>query len=159
QRSRRAPCRDPTARFESTARDGARGASTARRTRAGMGSGTSCRSALRALHREPTDMHEQAPAPLATAEDLVARLEFFAADHARLAEVPYELRRRILAACGRIADPSCGERRAMRRALRRKDHRDRRARDLQALHHATLRRERSENKVASAPLPLHALPE
>jgi len=91
-------------------------------------------------------------------EELLALLERFASDHRTLAEVPYELRRRLLAACGRIADPTAGERRQMRRALRRKDNRERRARDLEALMAASLRRARSTNKVDDASLPLHALP-
>jgi NAD(P)-dependent dehydrogenase (short-subunit alcohol dehydrogenase family) len=95
----------------------------------------------------------------ASAGALVEHLEVFAADHTRLAEVPYELRRRLLAACGKIADPSASERRAMRRALRRKNDREQRERDLQALMQAALRRARSLNKVASEHLPLHALPE
>jgi len=103
-------------------------------------------------------MHDPTHTRLASAEDLVASLEVFAGDHTRLAEVPYELRKRLLAACGRIADPSAGERRQMRRALRRKDNREQRERDLQALMHASLRRGRVENKVESEHLPLHALP-
>ncbi len=106
-------------------------------------------------------MHEEAdaPAPLAPAEELVASLEGLATDHTRLAELPYELRRRLLAACGRIADPRASERRAMRRALRRKDNREQRERDLQALMQAALRRGRSLNKIESEHLPRHALPE
>jgi len=96
--------------------------------------------------------------PPPSAEELVARLEAFATDHAALSEVPYELRRRLLAACGRIADPSAGERRQMRRALRRKSNREQRERDLEALGRAHMRRERNENKVASEHLPRHALP-
>src|SRR5262245_1055137 len=112
------------------------------------------------LPRRTSDERDvQAPlAPRVTAQELVASLEAFAADHTRLAELPYELRRRLLAACGRIADPRASERRAMRRALRRKDNREQRERDLQALLAASLRRGRIENKVESEHLPLHALP-
>src|SRR5262245_54303185 len=112
------------------------------------------------LPRRTSDERDvQAPlAPRVTAQELVASLEAFAADHTRLAEVPYELRKRLLAACGKIADPSASERRAMRRALRRKDNREQRARDLEALMAASLRRARSLAKVASEHLPLHALP-
>jgi len=100
----------------------------------------------------------QDKALLASALELVARLETFAADHARLAEVPYELRKRLLAACGRIADPRASERRAMRRALRRKDNREQRERDLQVLMQASLRRARNLGKVENGHLPRHALP-
>ncbi|NOT29739.1 MAG: SDR family oxidoreductase, partial [Planctomycetes bacterium] len=91
-------------------------------------------------------------------EDLIARLETYAADHAKISEMPYELRKRLLAACGKIADPRASERRQMRRALRRKDNREQRERDLQALMQAALRRGRSQDKVESALLPKHALP-
>src|SRR5262245_2977295 len=113
------------------------------------------------LPRRTSDERDvQAPlAPRVTAQELVASLEAFAADHTRLAEVPYELRKRLLAACGRIADPRASERRAMRRALRRKDNREQRERDLQALMQASLRRARNLNKVESEHLPRHALPE
>ncbi len=92
-------------------------------------------------------------------EDLITRLEACAADHARLAEVPYELRKRLLAACGKIADPGARERRQMRRALRKRDNRAQRERDLEALMQASLRRGRSQNKVEHPLLPKHALPE
>jgi NAD(P)-dependent dehydrogenase (short-subunit alcohol dehydrogenase family) len=103
-------------------------------------------------------MHEETDAPLAPAEELVTNLEGLATDHTRLAELPYELRRRLLAACGRIADPRASERRAMRRALRRKDNREQRERDLQALMQASQRRARNLNKVENGHLPRHALP-
>ena len=90
--------------------------------------------------------------------ELVASLEYFAGDHARLAAVPYELRKRLLAACGKIAAPSAGERRSMRRALRKHSNRAQRERDLQALLSASLRRARVENKVENELLPKHALP-
>jgi NAD(P)-dependent dehydrogenase (short-subunit alcohol dehydrogenase family) len=93
-----------------------------------------------------------------SANELVAWLEGLAADHSRLAEVPYEMRKRLLAACGRIADPGAGERRTMRRALRRKDNRERRERDLRALMSASLRRARTLDKAENGQLPLHALP-
>ena len=94
----------------------------------------------------------------ASADELVESLEAFAAEHVRLSALPYELRKRLLAACGRIADPRASERRAMRRALRRKDNREQRERDLQALMQASLRRARSLNKIESELLPRHALP-
>jgi NAD(P)-dependent dehydrogenase (short-subunit alcohol dehydrogenase family) len=103
-------------------------------------------------------MQDQIKERHAAIGELVATLETFATDHARLAEVPYELRRRLLAACGRIADPRASERRAMRRALRRKDDREQRERDLQVLMSASLRRARNLGKVASEHLPRHALP-
>jgi len=103
-------------------------------------------------------MHEETESPLAPAEELVTSLEGLATDHTRLAELPYELRRRLLAACGRIADPRASERRAMRRALRRKDNREQRERDLQALMQASLRRGRNLNKIENEHLPRHALP-
>jgi NAD(P)-dependent dehydrogenase (short-subunit alcohol dehydrogenase family) len=95
---------------------------------------------------------------VARSGELVARLEELAADHTRLAELSHELRGRLLAACGRIADPGARAQRQMRRALRRKDNREQRERDLQALLAASLRRARVENKDESAHLPLHALP-
>ena len=107
----------------------------------------------RAMSRE--DEVERLPAG---GQELVERVEAIAADHVRLAELPYELRKRLLAACGKIADPSAGERRAMRRALRRKNDREQRERDLQALMQAALRRARSLNKVENGHLPRHALP-
>ena len=104
------------------------------------------------------EKQDQASAPPAAAEGLVARLEAYAADHSKLAEFPYELRKRLLAACGKIADPGAGERRQMRRALRRKDNREQRERDLQALMQASLRRGRSQDKPESELVPKHALP-
>jgi len=104
------------------------------------------------------EMQEKPDARLVQPEALVAGLEAVAADPVRLAEVPEELRRRLLAACGRLAAPGARARRRMRNALRVKNNRERRERDLQALGSASLRRERSENKVASEHLPRHALP-
>jgi NAD(P)-dependent dehydrogenase (short-subunit alcohol dehydrogenase family) len=103
-------------------------------------------------------MRDPTAARAEVGDSLLAVLERYAEDHARLAEVPYELRRRLLAACGRIADPRAGERRSLRRALRRKDQRERRERDLAALAGAALRRTRLENKLECAALPRHALP-
>src|SRR5262245_5206812 len=103
-------------------------------------------------------MPEPVQAPTLSAEELVARLEAYAAEHARLAEVPYPLRKRLLAACGKIADPRASERRAMRRALRRRDNRAQRERDLAALMQAALRRARRGGKAETALLPKHALP-
>jgi len=96
--------------------------------------------------------------PLTLSPELLALLEHFAGDHARLSVVPYELRKRLLAACGKIAAPSAGERRSMRRALRKRNNREQRERDLQALLAASLRRARIENKVENELLPRHALP-
>jgi NAD(P)-dependent dehydrogenase (short-subunit alcohol dehydrogenase family) len=106
-------------------------------------------------------MHEPSPPPTLPAtelEGLVLRLEGFAADHRTLSEVPHGLRGRLMAACGRIADPRASERRAMRRALRKKHNREQRERDFQALMQAALRRERSTNKPEDGTLPKHALP-
>ncbi len=89
---------------------------------------------------------------------LVAALERFAAERASLYDVPEELRARLLAACGKLADPETVDFRRLRKALRRKDRRRVRERDLAALDGAALRRSRSEGKVASALLPKHALP-
>jgi NAD(P)-dependent dehydrogenase (short-subunit alcohol dehydrogenase family) len=108
-------------------------------------------------------MPRELPAPVEarrlTPAELLAELEALASDYRRLSEIPYELRKRVLAACGRIASPTAGERRLMRRALRRSDNREKRARDLEALLTASLRRARLENKVESELLPKHALPE
>ncbi|HEX6882102.1 MAG TPA: SDR family oxidoreductase [Planctomycetota bacterium] len=103
-------------------------------------------------------MSDNSEDPFDALVSLVARLEAFAADHRTLSEVPDGLRGRLMAACGRIADPRASERRAMRRALRKKHNREQRERDLAALMQASLRRERSTNKVANGSLPLHALP-
>ena len=92
-------------------------------------------------------------------EELVVELERLALDHRSLAEVPHELRKRLLAACGRISTPTQSERRMMVRALRRRSNRERRAHDLGALLQADLRRARVENKVENPALPRHALPE
>jgi NAD(P)-dependent dehydrogenase (short-subunit alcohol dehydrogenase family) len=94
--------------------------------------------------------------PSFTDEELVAILEALAGDPERFAAIPYEVRKRLLEVCGRLADPP--ERRAMRRALRRKHNREQRERDLQALLSASLRRARSVDKVANEQLPKHALP-
>ena len=91
-------------------------------------------------------------------EALVADLERLAADRAALSEFPFELRRRLLAACGRLAEPLEVERRRLRRALRRKDRKRERERDLRALATSQLRRERSEEKEDLGLLPKHASP-
>jgi NAD(P)-dependent dehydrogenase (short-subunit alcohol dehydrogenase family) len=113
-------------------------------------------------------MTENAPNPasdgppaaaLPPQDELVLALERLASDHRLLADIPHELRRRLLAACGRISTPTAGERRTMVRALRRRTSRQRRERDLEALLQASLRRARVENKVENPLLPRHALPE
>jgi NAD(P)-dependent dehydrogenase (short-subunit alcohol dehydrogenase family) len=89
---------------------------------------------------------------------LVAWMERLAADRTALADVPLELRRRLLAACGTIVDPDEIERRRLRRAFRKKDRKRERECDRRALEHAELRRSRTEGKADAAPLPKHALP-
>jgi NAD(P)-dependent dehydrogenase (short-subunit alcohol dehydrogenase family) len=91
-------------------------------------------------------------------DKLVETLEFFASNRVTLAQLPFEQRKRLLAACGRLSDPLPGERKQLRKALRKKDHQAQRERDLQALASAALRKSRSENKVESEHLPRHALP-
>src|SRR5262245_59937480 len=97
------------------------------------------------------------PSPPAQ-EALVADLERLAADRAALSEFPFALRRRLLSACGRLADPLEVERRRLRRALRKKDRKRERERDLRALATSQLRRERSEEKSDLGLLPKHASP-
>ncbi len=89
---------------------------------------------------------------------LVAWMERLAADRTAFADVPLELRQRLLAACGTIVDPDEIERRRLRRAFRKKDRKRERERDLLALGRAELRRSRTEGKADAAPLPKHALP-
>jgi len=102
---------------------------------------------------------DPAPAAGLPRAELVAELERLAADHRNLADIPHELRKRLLAACGRISTPTQSERRTLVRALRRRTSRERRERDLEALLQASLRRTRVENKVDHPELPRHALPE
>ena len=109
-------------------------------------------------HVPETTPEGSATAPLSQ-EELVALLERLAGSHVDLAEFPHELRKRLLAACGRIATPTAGERRTMVRALRRRANRARREHDQEALLQASLRRSRVENKVENPALPRHALPE
>ncbi|MCC6811201.1 MAG: SDR family oxidoreductase [Deltaproteobacteria bacterium] len=85
-------------------------------------------------------------------------MERFAGDRSAMAELPLEVRKRLLAACGKIADPPTPERKRLRKALRKKDHREQRERDLQALASSALRRARTEGKDSHGLLPKHALP-
>jgi NAD(P)-dependent dehydrogenase (short-subunit alcohol dehydrogenase family) len=103
-------------------------------------------------------MHDRNEAPSPQHEALVADLERLAADRAALAEMPFELRKRLLAACGRLAEPHEVERRRLRRALRRKDRKRERERDRRALETSQLRRERIGNKADHGLLPKHASP-
>jgi len=107
-----------------------------------------------------TSAHDpDSAAPTAGApEELVTALEQLVADPRQLADLPHELRKRLLTACGRLATPTQGERRMMVRALRRNANRQRREHDQAALLQATLRRSRVENKVERPELPRHALP-
>jgi len=102
-------------------------------------------------------MQDQVEAASPPHERLVTEMERLSADRAALAELPFELRKRLLAACGRLADPFEVERRRLRRALRKKDHKRERERDRRALEGAELRRTRIENKAEHGPLPKHAL--
>ncbi len=89
---------------------------------------------------------------------LIAQLERLGSDRTSLTAVPLELRKQLLAACGRLADPSEVERRRHRRALRKQDHWERRQRDRAALDQAALRQSRLADKEGHAALPRHALP-
>jgi NAD(P)-dependent dehydrogenase (short-subunit alcohol dehydrogenase family) len=91
-------------------------------------------------------------------EALVAGLERLAADRAALSDWPFALRRRLLSACGRLADPLEVERRRLRRALRRKDRKRERERDLRTLATSQLRRARILEKSDLGLLPKHASP-
>ena len=90
--------------------------------------------------------------------ELLARLERFAADRTALSELSFELRKRLLAACGRLSEPHEVDQRRLRTALRRKDRKRQRERDLAALHGAELRRTRTAGKIDDGTLPKHALP-
>jgi len=96
--------------------------------------------------------------PDRTFAELLSRLERFAADRTALSELSFELRKRLLAACGRLSEPQEVEQRRLRKALGRKDRKRRRERDLAALHGAELRRSRTEGKTEDGTLPKHALP-
>ncbi|MSR47148.1 MAG: SDR family oxidoreductase [Planctomycetes bacterium] len=89
---------------------------------------------------------------------LTALLEQFAVDRTSLYDLPAELRRRLLAACGKLSDPEAVDYRRLRKSLRKKDRRKVRERDLATLEQSALRRARSEGKVESDLLPKHALP-
>lgn len=103
-------------------------------------------------------MHDRNETPPPQHEALVADMERLAADRAAMAEIPFEWRRRLLAACGRLAEPLEVERRRLRRALRRKDRKRERERDRRALETSQLRRERIGNKADLGLLPKHASP-
>ena len=91
-------------------------------------------------------------------QQLLALREAYAADPHSLAQLPTADRQRLLAACGRLIGASKGNRRQDRRAARSQAAVDKRARQLEALHAAALRRARSEHKVEGTALPMHALP-
>ena len=92
------------------------------------------------------------------AAELLALLESYASDTKQLAQLPAPVRKRLLAACGRVIGASKGELRQERRAARSQAAVDKRERELATLRTAALRRSRSENKVDNPALPSHALP-
>ncbi len=92
------------------------------------------------------------------AERLAALLERIAADRTALYDLDETVRRRLLAACGRLSDPEQVDWRRLRKSLRKKDRALVRRQDRAALAQATLRRTRNEGKVDSDLLPKHALP-
>ena len=89
---------------------------------------------------------------------LLARLEQLARDPDAVRAMPDELRKRWLAACGRIISGDKHAQRQQRRAARSEAATARNARQQEALRSAAIRRARSDNKVQSVGLPLHALP-
>ncbi|MBM4014904.1 MAG: SDR family oxidoreductase [Planctomycetes bacterium] len=94
----------------------------------------------------------------AEAERLAALLERLAADRTALYDLDEAVRKRVLAACGRLSDPEQVDWRRLRKSLRRKDRALVRRQDRAALAQSTLRRTRNEGKVDSDLLPKHALP-
>jgi NAD(P)-dependent dehydrogenase (short-subunit alcohol dehydrogenase family) len=90
--------------------------------------------------------------------DLLERLEQLAADPDAIQALPADLRRRLMAACGRVVNGDKHTRRQRKRAARSEANVARNERQQQALRAAAIRRDRSENKVQSVFLPLHALP-
>ena len=99
----------------------------------------------------PTD-HEPADG------ELLARLEQLAGDPAALRAMPAAIRQRWMAACGRVTSGDKHEQRQRKRAARSQASAERSAREQEALRAAAIRRGRSENKVQSVGLPLHARP-
>ena len=89
---------------------------------------------------------------------LLELLEDFAANRARIGQLPEDVRKRLLAACGRLIGASKGDLRQERRSARSQAAVDKRERKLQALRNAALRRIRSDGKINSSALPAHALP-
>lgn len=89
---------------------------------------------------------------------LVELLEDFAADRTRLGHLQEDVRKRLLAACGRLIGASKGDLRQERRSARSQAAVDKRQRKQQALRNAALRRIRSDDKIENAALPTHALP-
>lgn len=90
--------------------------------------------------------------------ELLQLLESYAADTKQLAQLPAELRQRLLRACGRMIGASKGDLRQGRRAARSQAAVDKRARQVAALRASALRRSRSLGKVDNPSLPTHASP-
>lgn len=89
---------------------------------------------------------------------LLARLEQLAADPDAVQALPEAVRRRWMAACGRVVNGDKHAQRQRKRTARSEANVARNARQQEALRAAAIRRDRSENKVKSVGLPLHALP-
>ena len=89
---------------------------------------------------------------------LLDRLEELAADPDALRKLPAEMRRRWMAACGRVVNGDKHAQRQRRRAARSQAAQERHQRQQETLRAAAIRRDRSEDKVRSVGLPLHALP-
>ena len=100
------------------------------------------------------------PEPLPPTEDdaLLQRLEQLAAQPDAVQAMPEAARRRLMEACGRVANGDKQAARQRKRAARSQAAQERHAREQEALRTAAIRRARSDQKVQSVALPLHALP-